>query len=103
MSDSTAKEKIWHVVSLIPAGKVATYGQVAELAGLGRAARLVGQTLSKLPKDTHLPWFRVVNARGEISFSIDSPAYQRQKQLLDNENIVFINGKIRLKHYLWQP
>ena len=103
MNYTTAQEKIWHMVSLIPSGKVATYGQIAELAGLGRAARLVGQTLSKLPKETHLPWFRVVNARGEISFPIDSPAHQRQKQLLEKDGIVFINGKIRLKHYAWQP
>ncbi|WP_415883942.1 MGMT family protein [Neptuniibacter sp. QD34_54] len=97
------QEKIWQIVAMIPEGKVATYGQVAELAGLSKMARAVGKTLSQLPKDTQLPWHRVINAQGKISFPQDSEAYFRQKERLENEGVSLINGKIRLKDYRWQP
>ncbi|WP_415901622.1 MGMT family protein [Neptuniibacter sp. QD29_5] len=97
------QEKIWQIVAVIPEGKVATYGQVAELAGLPKMARAVGKTLSQLPKDTKLPWHRVINAQGKISFPQDSEAYLRQKERLENEGISLIKGKIRLKDYRWQP
>lgn len=103
MQEPSNQEKIWQVVAMIPQGKVATYGQVAELAGLPRMARAVGRTLSQLPKDTQLPWFRVINAQGRISFPNDSSAYLRQRELLEKEGISLINGKIRLKDYKWQP
>lgn len=103
MEDVSYQEKFWQVVSLIPPGSVATYGQVAEMAGLPRMARAVGRTLSQLPKDTSLPWFRVINAKGEISFPKDSPAYQRQRSLLEEDGIVFMNGKVSLKRYKWHP
>lgn len=103
MTELTYQEKIWQVVGNIPAGKVVTYGQVAELAGLPRMARAVGRTLGQLPKDTQLPWFRVINAKGEVSFPTDSPAYKRQKEQLEAEGIVFINGRISLRQYRWQP
>lgn len=103
MEDASYQEKFWQVINLIPSGSVATYGQVAELAGLPRMARAVGRTLSQLPKDTSLPWFRVINAKGEISFPKDSPAYKRQKSLLEADGVVFMNGKVSLKRYKWQP
>jgi len=97
------QEKIWQIVALIPEGKVATYGQVAELAGLPKMARAVGRTLSQLPKDTQLPWHRVINAQGKISFPSDSTSYLCQKERLANEGVSLINGKIRLKDYRWIP
>ena len=97
------REKIWQIVALIPEGKVATYGQVAELAGLPRMARAVGRTLSQLPEDTQLPWHRVINARGMISFPFDSPAYKRQRERLEAEGITLLNGKVRLRDQQWQP
>ena len=103
MQEPSDQEKIWQVVAMIPEGKVATYGQVAELAGLPRMARAVGRTLSQLPKDTQLPWFRVINAQGKISFPSDSSAYLRQRERLEQEGISLINGKIRLKDYQWNP
>lgn len=103
MNEPSYQEKIWQVVSMIPQGKVATYGQVAELAGLPRMARAVGRTLSQLPKDTQLPWFRVINAKGMISFPVDSDTYKRQFDLLADEGISLVNGKISLKHYRWIP
>lgn len=98
------QEKIWQVVASIPAGCVASYGQVAAMAGLARAARLVGRTLKNLPKDTNLPWYRVVNGQGEISLPKASPVYYIQKQQLEAEGVAFNpNGKINLKKFGWQP
>jgi methylated-DNA-protein-cysteine methyltransferase-like protein len=95
-------EIIWQVVNSIPKGKVATYGQVAAIAGYPQHARLVGNVLKKLPKDTSLPWHRVINAQGKISFPVDSEAYKRQRSLLEQEGIKFLNGKLSLKQYGWQ-
>ena len=95
--------KIWQVVSLIPKGKVASYGQVAQLAGLPRGARQVGRILSQLPKDTQLPWHRVINAQGKISFPENSTAYRKQKQRLREEGVQFKNGRVVLKQFGWQP
>ena len=94
--------RLFQVIHAIPKGRVATYGQVAELAGLPRAARLVGNTLKKLPKNSKLPWHRVINSSGKISLPMDGNG-KVQKQRLEKEGIVFLKGKINLQHYLWQP
>jgi methylated-DNA-protein-cysteine methyltransferase-like protein len=103
MDKSTYQVLFWQVIAQVPTGKVVTYGQVAQLAGLPGMARAVGRTLSQLPEDTKLPWFRVLNAQGKISFPVDSNGWKRQKALLEQEGIVFINGRIKLSHYQWQP
>ncbi len=90
------------VVSRIPRGQVASYGQVAELAGLPGRARLVGRILSRLPDNSNIPWQRVVNARSEISFARDSDAYRRQRQLLEQEGVFFSGARIRRQSH-WQP
>ncbi|WP_303645114.1 MGMT family protein [Marinobacterium lacunae] len=92
---------IWQIVASIPPGKVATYGQVAALAGCPNHARYVGSTLKKLPKDTTLPWHRVVNAKGESSFPKDSDGYKRQLARLNDEGVSFRNGKLSLSQYGW--
>lgn len=97
----TKDEKIWQIVYNIPSGNVATYGQVAQLAGLPGYARYVGHVMKKLPHDSKLPWHRVVNAKGRLSFAAGSKQYQRQKLLLEREGIVFINGRLSLNKYLW--
>lgn len=94
-------ERIWQVVGLIPAGFVVTYGQVAELAGLPGKSRLVGRCLSQLPRDTRLPWHRVINASGRISLPADSPGYHRQVSRLQEEGVAVINGRIRLSQFRW--
>lgn len=99
---SSNKERIFQVIYQIPKGKVATYGQVAELAGLARAARLVGSTLKGLPKNTKLPWYRVLNSSGKISLPPEAGG-KKQKALLEKENVAFINGKIKLADYGWRP
>mgnify|MGYP006072689423 FL=1 len=97
----TNEQRIYSALAAIPAGKVATYGQIAELAALPRAARLVGQVLSKLPDDTQLPWHRVINAAGKISLSEDSPSFKVQKKRLQDEGIDVINNRINLKQFQW--
>tara|TARA_R110002049_G_scaffold95572_5_gene234756 strand:+ start:2089 stop:2406 length:318 start_codon:yes stop_codon:yes gene_type:complete len=92
-------EIIWQIVASIPKGSVASYGQIAKLAGYPNHARYVGATLKKLPADSALPWHRVVNGKGELSFLLDSEQYQKQKALLEAEGIEFKSLKISLKIY----
>lgn len=99
--DTLSRQRVWQVVAAIPCGKVASYGQIAELAELPRQARAVGKMMSQLPADTRLPWHRVINAQGRISFPVDSEGYQRQRLRLENEGIEFIGERISLKHYRW--
>lgn len=98
----STRERIFQVLFQIPAGKVATYGQIADLAGLPRAARLVGATLKGLPKDSKLPWHRVINAAGRISLPVEANG-RVQRERLENEGVTFIKGKIDLRTYGWRP
>jgi len=99
-SDFTAWVKtVWQVVQGIPRGHVLTYGEVARLAGMSRAARRVSQAMRRAPRDMMLPWHRVVNAQGKISFPEDSPGFQQQKTMLEKEGVVFLNGKINLDKF----
>ena len=103
MNDIPSKQRVYAILASVPLGKVVTYGQLAELAGLARAARQMGQLLHRLPKDTDLPWHRVVNASGKISLPENSPGHSLQRVRLEEEGIVFHNNKIRLKEFQWQP
>lgn len=96
------QEKIWQVVHSIPPGKVMSYGQVAKLADLPGYGRYVGYVLKNLPAGTKLPWYRVVNSQGRLSFPRDSIQYKTQKSRLEAEGIVFVNGRFSLKQYSWQ-
>jgi len=90
---------VWDVVGDIPRGHVLTYGDVARLAGKRKAARRVSQALRRAPKRLDLPWHRVINAQGRISFPEDSNGWTRQKSLLEAEGVVFLNGRIDLERY----
>jgi len=105
-----AFSRIWSVVSRIPRGRVATYGQVARMAGLSRGARTAGWALNALPDDLRIdgrpvPWHRVINAGGRISprgGDGESLAVVRQGSRLRREGIrVTVNGTIDLEHYGW--
>jgi len=100
MADSLekAKQQVWQIVNAIPKGKVATYGQVARLAGMPQQSRLVGRILSKLPKSTTLPWHRVINGQGKIS----NPNPARQVERLERDGVTFLQGRVRLKSYQWE-
>lgn len=94
--------RIWQVVAAIPEGKVSTYGAVAQKAGLARAARRVGTALRGLPKDTRIPWHRVINAQGRISLPPGSDSQNTQRGRLEKEGIFFrVNGSIDLKEFGW--
>ena len=91
-------QAICAAIPAIPSGKVASYGQVALLAGLPGRARLVGRVLSHLPPGSEIPWQRVVNARGEISLREHAGA--RQQQLLEREGVHFnARGRIDMRRY----
>jgi methylated-DNA-protein-cysteine methyltransferase-like protein len=92
--------RIYAVVRYIPRGRVATYGQIAELAGLGRAARLVGYAMHRCPKA--LPWHRVINAAGRISLPAGSTAALTQRRRLEAEGVVFFGGRVDLDRYRWR-
>ena len=101
---SSSYPKIYAVVSRIPKGRVATYGQVAVLAGLPRQARLVGYAMHALPADSDVPWHRVVNAAGRISIRSDGMGHDElQAQLLAREGVRFVDDAIPLALFLWQP
>ncbi|MEE4637414.1 MAG: MGMT family protein [Wenzhouxiangella sp.] len=104
--------RIWDVVEGIPEGCVLNYGEVARLAGLPGRARLVGRALARAPKTRALPWHRVVNAQGRISFASDSARGQRQRRLLEAEGVIFEGETVDLKRFsperaidrlLWGP
>lgn len=97
------REQIWKIVHSIPQGKVTSYGAVAELAGIPRRARLVGRILSQLPPDNALPWHRVLNAKGCISFPIGSEKYHEQRERLIADGVVFRSEKIDWKLFGWDP
>ncbi len=98
-------DRIYDIVCQIPVGKVATYGQVAELANLAGKARLVGYALYRVEiQSSDIPWHRVINAKGEISHSsLRQGTDYLQKTLLEEEGIIFTSeGKIKLSQYQWQ-
>ena len=103
MEDSALnnKEKIWQIVYQIPRGKVSSYGQVARLAGLPGYARYVGHVMKNLPEGTKLPWHRVANSQGKLSFPQESREYQTQKKRLEAEGVLFVNGRFSLKKFGW--
>ena len=102
MASSFHKKAIAAIVK-IPPGKVATYGQIALLAGSPRGARQVVRVLHSSSEKENLPWHRVVNREGRISLG-RGQGYELQKALLKDEGIVFhLNGSIDMKRHQWTP
>jgi methylated-DNA-protein-cysteine methyltransferase-like protein len=94
--------RIYAIVKRIPRGRVATYGQVATLAGLDGHARQVGYALHSLPDKIDIPWHRVINARGEISPRSAGDSHELQRMLLEEEGVEFsLDGRVELKKYRW--
>ncbi|HEY6953427.1 MAG TPA: MGMT family protein [Bacteroidota bacterium] len=92
---------IWRVVQQIPRGRVATYGQVAMEAGFPGNARLVGYALHALPSGSPVPWQRVINKRGQLSFPKASQSFRRQMALLKKEGVLFVDGRVDLGRFGW--
>lgn len=97
-------DQIYRVVSRIPKGQVATYGQIAAVLGYPRHARQIGYALAALDDDQAVPWQRVINARGEIS-ERSRPGYtELQRILLEDEGVAFDHrGRIDLDRFQWCP
>ena len=94
--------RIYREVQRIPEGTVATYGQIAE--GIGVGPRQVGRALSELPPGFKCPWHRVINARGMVSIrSGNHKAHLNQEALLEAEGVDFVNGRVDLDIYRWDP
>ncbi len=98
-----ARLQLYQTIAAIPEGKVATYGQLAMLAGQAGAARWVGSCLRKLPPDSKLPWQRVLRAGGKLAFPENSAAYWRQRHLLESEGVLLQNHKVNMRRFQWQP
>jgi len=105
-------QRIWEAVAGIPAGCVLNYGEIARRAGLPGKARLVGRAIGRAPKKMALPWHRVVNAQGKISFPPDSSKAAEQRRRLEEEGVEFGGDTIDLERFsperaldrmLWGP
>ena len=92
---------VYLTMAQIPPGKVTSYGELASLAGLGRAARWVGRLMSQLPDDTRLPWHRVIGAGGRLSLPADTRAGQKQRERLRAEGVTILNGRVDMRRHGW--
>ncbi len=96
-----AKIQIYHTISLIPAGKVASYGQIADLAGLPGRARLVGHYLKASTNTASLPWYRVLKTSGQIAFPDGSDKAIVQSELLLTEGVTVKNNRVNMDKFQW--
>lgn len=95
-------EKIYEIVKQIPYGQVATYGQVAALAGNRRWARVVGYALHVNPDPDNIPCYRVVNREGRVSEAFALGGGNRQVELLKAEGVEFVDGYVDMKRFQWE-
>ena len=100
--EKNSYEKIYDVVRQIPRGRVATYGQVAELAGNKRWARVVGYALHVNPDPEEIPCYRVVNREGRLSEAFVFGGVNQQKQLLEEDGIEVVDNQVDLNIYQWK-
>ena len=96
-------EAIYLALSQVPEGYVVSYGELARMAGLGRAARLVGRVLSQLPEGSRLPWHRVLAAGGRLSLPAGSPAGDEQRARLRDEGLLLDGNRVDLRRHGWHP
>jgi len=100
--ETSLYQKIYHIISLIPSGKVATYGQIAKIVG-GCTGRMVGYASSVVPQDSDIPWQRVINYKGCISQRNSGSGELLQQKLLEAEGIEFDQyGRADLEHFRWK-
>ncbi|GAB4117537.1 MAG: hypothetical protein Tsb0027_10190 [Wenzhouxiangellaceae bacterium] len=92
---------ILQVVAAIPAGRVASYGQIARLAGLGRAARRVAAALRRADTQPPPPWHRVLRSDGRLGLPVGSAGWHEQIQRLRSEGVAVVDGRVDLRQYQW--
>lgn len=102
MEQKNSYEKIYEVVKQIPKGRVATYGQIAALAGNRRWARVVGYALHVNPDPENIPCYRVVNREGRLSDAFAFGGVNRQKVLLEADGIPVVDNHVDLERYQWK-
>lgn len=95
--------QIWETVQAIPPGRVASYGQIADLAGLPGRARLVGKSLGCVPEAMEVPWQRVLRSDGRLAFAAGSTAAERQQALLQTEGVAVLANRVDMTAFRWQP
>ena len=94
-------ETIYKAVRKVPRGRVASYGQIAELAGLEGHARQVGYALHALPSGSGVPWHRIINAKGEISPRSAGDSHELQRMLLEAEGVTFDErGRVERRYFI---
>lgn len=96
-------QAIWRVIAAIPSGRVASYGQVAALAGLPRGARQVARALRYAPAELDLPWHRVLAVNGRIAIPPSSSGHRTQIRRLRAEGVVVNAGRVNMRTYRWAP
>lgn len=96
-------QRIWATIRDIPQGFVASYGQIADIAGINRGARQVGYALRLLPPGHDVPWHRVITASGKIAFPQGSDKFNDQAKRLLMEDVAVLGGKVNMRQYRWQP
>ena len=95
--DSEFAHAVYAAVAAIPAGRVASYGDIARQAGFPRHARFVGRLMGQLPEGSSLPWWRVLRSDGRIALSGDNA--RRQREILENEQVVLVGGRVDLRRF----
>lgn len=103
MDRNARLQRIRETIAEIPRGRVASYGQIADIAGVPRGARQVGYALRHLPEGHDVPWHRVLQVSGRIAFEKGSRGYKEQRKRLMMEDVAVIAGKVDMEKYRWQP
>ena len=103
MDRQARMQRIWDAIRDIPQGNVASYGQIAAIAGIPRGARQVGYALRQLPKEHSVPWHRVITSSGKIAFDKDSSPFAEQCKRLQQEDVAVLRGRVDMQKYRWQP
>ena len=97
------RQALYQTLAQVPSGCVVSYGQLAALAGLGRAARWVGRALSQLPEGSSLPWHRVIAASGHLSLASGTPSGEEQRARLRAEGILLNGDRVDIRRHGWRP
>lgn len=103
MNNDLRLRRLWETITDIPPGSVASYGQIAEIAGIPRGARMTAYALRVAPDELLLPWHRVLRVSGQSAFDRGSRHFRVQRERLAEEGVPMINGKVDMNKYRWEP
>ncbi|MDX1515377.1 MAG: MGMT family protein [Woeseiaceae bacterium] len=103
MISESRQQRICDTIRDVPRGSVASYGQIAEIAGIARGARQVGFVLRHLPDGSDVPWHRIVRSDGRIAFDRDSAPFAEQRRRLIMEGVRVTAGRVDMSEFRWRP